>query len=272
MSLRDKAFISLIRVMPRQLVTAGAGKLAELPVPTRLRRTVYGGFARLVGADLEEAANGVDTFETFNAFFTRALRDGLRPWQATGDAWAVPADGKLSVEGRIERGAIIQAKGIDYAVEDFLGEDAEAWEGARFATIYLSPADYHRVHWPVSGAVTRVAAMGGDLWPVNEASVRYVPTLFIENERTVTVFKDAAGRRAAMVMVGATVVGGIELCVLDASEAAPVRVRGAEEHGRFHMGSTVVLLVQDRDAPLKETEREIGSAVRLGELLWASQD
>lgn len=271
MSLRDKAFISLVRVLPRQLVTAGAGKLAELPVPTPLRRPIYGGFARLVGANLDESANAVDTFETFNAFFTRALRDGLRPWQANGDAWAIPADGKLSVEGRIERGAIIQAKGIDYAVDEFLGEDAAAWEGARFATIYLSPADYHRVHWPVSGAVTRVAALGGDLWPVNEASVRYVPTLFIENERTVTIFNDAAGRRAAMVMVGATVVGGIELSVLDASEAAPVPVRGAAEHGRFHMGSTVVLLVQDRDAPLQDTQRTLGSAVQLGELLWGSK-
>lgn len=268
MSLRDKAFMSLIRVLPRQLLTAGAGKLAELPVPEPLRKPIYGGFAKAVGANLEEAAADVSTFATFNAFFTRALLDGLRPWLPRGDAWGVPADGKLSVVGRIRRGEMIQAKGIDYSVEDFLGEDAAAWEGARYATIYLSPADYHRVHWPVSGEVTAIRSMGGDLWPVNDASVKYVNGLFIENERTVTRMRDSAGREAAVIMVGATVVGGIELCVHDASEQAPVRVRANDEHGRFHLGSTVVLVVQDQDKPLENCHIPVGSAVRLGEILW----
>lgn len=269
MSLRDRAFMSLVRVLPRHLLTAGAGKLAELPVPALLRKPIYGGFAKAVGANLDEAAAGVSTFGTFNAFFTRALLDGIRPWQAQGTAWGMPADGKLSVAGRIQQGDMIQAKGIDYSVGDFLGEDAAAWEGARYATVYLSPADYHRVHWPVGGAVEEIRSMGGELWPVNDASVKYVEGLFIENERTVTIFRDSAGRRAAMVMVGATVVGGIELCVLDASKDAPVRVRANDEHGRFHLGSTVVMVVQDSDAPLADCTIRAGSAVQLGQLLWA---
>lgn len=268
MSIRKKAFISLMRVLPRQAMTAGVGRLAELPVPAPLRKPIYGGFARAVGANLEESAADIETFETFNAFFTRALREGVRPWETKGDGWAVPADGKLSVEGRIHQGQMIQAKGIDYRVSDFLGEDGSSWEGARFATIYLSPADYHRVHWPVNGQVEAVRTMGGDLWPVNDASVLYVPRLFVENERTVTVMRDGRGRRAAVVMVGATIVGGIELTVQDASVSLPVAVRANEEHGRFHMGSTVVLVVQDKDAPLEDTELVLGDGVRLGQTLW----
>lgn len=268
MSVFDKAFMSVIRVLPRQALTMAAGKLAALPVPEALRTPIYTGFAKAVGANLEESAAGVATFPTFNHFFTRALVDGLRPWQPDAEEWAIPADGKLSACGRIQRGAMIQAKGIDYRVSDFLGEDEAAWEGARYATIYLSPADYHRAHWPTSGAVEDVRAMGGELWPVNGPSVRNVPGLFVENERTVSIMTDARGRRAAVVMVGATVVGGIELCVPSASTDAPTPVIAGTEHGRFYLGSTVVLVVQDREAPLTDATIDDGSPVQLGQTLW----
>lgn len=268
MSVLDTAFMRVMRLLPRQGLTMAAGKLAELPVPQVLRTPIYGAFARAVGANLEEAAAGVSTFPTFNHFFTRALTDGLRPWHVDADEWAIPADGKLSACGRIASGAMIQAKGIHYRVSDFLGEDAAAWEGARYATIYLSPADYHRAHWPTSGVVEDVRIMGGDLWPVNGPSVRNVPQLFVENERTVSIMTDAKGRRAAVVMVGATVVGGIELCVPSASKRHLAPVVAGDEHGRFYLGSTVVLVVQDKHAPLADTTIPDASPVQLGQALW----
>lgn len=268
MSIRDKAFMGFVRVLPRQLLTIGAGKLAELPVPQALRKPIYTGFAKAVGANLDEAAADVSTFSTFNNFFTRALQDGLRPWQAAEGEWAVPADGKLSACGRITRGEMIQAKGISYTVDALLGEDAALWEGARYCVVYLSPADYHRVHWPIGGHVEAVRELGAELWPVNGPSVRTVGGLFVENERTVSILKDTRGRRSAVVMVAATVVGGIELCVPSGSEARPVEVQGGDEHGRFHLGSTVVLVVQDNEVPLQDATIPSDSPVTLGTLLW----
>lgn len=268
MSIQDKAFMGFVRVLPRQLLTVGAGKLAELPVPEPLRKPIYGAFAKAVGANLDEAAADVSTFSTFNNFFTRALQDGLRPWEAAEGEWAVPADGKLSACGRIRAGKMIQAKGIEYNVGALLGEDETAWENARYCVVYLSPADYHRVHWPVGGTVEDVRELGAELWPVNGPSVRTVSGLFVENERTVSIIKDSKGRRAAVVMVAATVVGGIELCVPSAAAAAPIQVAGGDEHGRFHLGSTVVLVVQDNEAPLSECTIPSDSPVKVGQLLW----
>lgn len=268
MSVQDKAFMGLVRVLPRQWLTMGAGKLASLAVPEALRTPVYGTFARLVGANVDEAAAGLTTFPTFNAFFTRALQDGLRPWNVGERDWGMPADGRLSINGRVAQGEMIQAKGIAYDVGALLGEDSSAWEGARYSVVYLSPADYHRVHWPIGGVVEDVRALGAELWPVNGPSVRSVGGLFVENERTVTIFRDSAGRRSAMVMVAATVVGGIELCVPAASSAHPVAVQGGDEHGRFYLGSTVVMVVQDANAPLTSADVALDSKVCVGEALW----
>lgn len=268
MSLRDHVFMSAVRRIPRQRLTALAGRVARQRVPAPLRRPFYGAFAVAVGANLEESAQPIESFESFNAFFTRGLRQDVRVWSGSAHDWTVPADGTLSVEGRVERGQLLQVKGIDYSVADLLDDDAATWEGARYATIYLSPADYHRVHWPVSGHVDAVQGKGGDLWPVNRASVQHVPGLFIENERTITMMTDSRGRRAAIVMVGATIVGGIELRVPFATEKHPTAIHAGDEHGRFYLGSTVVLLVQDADAPLEDTSLPLNEAVQLGQSLW----
>lgn len=268
MSLRDHVFMSAVRRIPRQRLTALAGKLARKRVPKPLRSPLYRAFGFAVGANLGESAEPVQSFESFNAFFTRELLEGVRTWQGDGDDWVVPADGTLSVEGRVESGQMLQVKGIDYRVGDLLNEDEASWEGARYATIYLSPADYHRVHWPVSGQVDAVRSMGGDLWPVNRASVQHIPDLFIENERTVTTMTDSRGRRAAVIMVGATIVGGIELRVPFASTSQPVAIEAGAEHGQFYLGSTVVLLVQDARAPLEDTSLPLGEMVQLGQMLW----
>lgn len=271
MSLRDHVFMSAVRRIPRQRLTALAGKLARRRVPPPLRRPLYRAFALAVGADLSESAHPIGSFDSFNAFFTRELAEGVRGWSGEAEDWTVPADGTLSVEGRVTRGQMLQVKGIDYSVGELLDEDPTPWEGARYATIYLSPADYHRVHWPVGGKVDAVRSKGGDLWPVNRASVQHVPGLFIENERTITTMTDLRERRAAVIMVGATIVGGIELQVPSASTEQPVAVTAGDEHGRFYLGSTVVLLVQDADAPLADTVLPLGETVQLGQKLWSSK-
>src|SRR5690625_3136729 len=153
MSVRDQAFMATVRRIPRQRLTKVAGFLAKQPVPPKLRRPVYGTFAWAVGANLSESAQPLEAFESFNAFFTRELAPNVRPWFGDQTAWTMPADGTMSVTGRVEKGQMLQVKGIHYSVEELLGEDAAPWEGARYATVYLSPADYHRVHWPVSGTV-----------------------------------------------------------------------------------------------------------------------
>ncbi len=270
MSLRDKAFMAGIRRLPRQQLTKGAGVLSGLPVPKALRTPVYGLFAQLTGANMNESAAPYEDFPTFNAFFTRELREGVRPWMAASTDWAMPADGTLSVQGRVKKGEMIQVKGIHYDVGEFLGTPIEPWENARYATIYLSPAEYHRVHWPTDGQVHDIQSMGCDLWPVNRASVHGVPQLFVENERTVTQMIDAAGRPAAVVMVGATVVGGISLAVPSVSDGERVNVQAGQEHGKFFLGSTVVLVVQDAEHPLTQEHGKTDSMVQVGQALWSS--
>lgn len=271
MSLRDQVFMSVVRRLPRHGLTQLAGKFAAQPLPLRLRKPVYGAFAHAVGADLSESAAPLESFESFNEFFTRELVEDARPWQGSAKDYTMPADGTISVFGRVQKGQILQVKGLDYNVGELLGEDAAPWEGARYATIYLSPAEYHRVHWPVSAKVYAVRSMGGELWPVNRASVQHVPKLFIENERTVTRITDAEGREAAVIMVGATVVGGIDLRVPTPQRNAPTDVHAGEEHGRFYLGSTVVLLVQDQDAPLNDYRGVANASVKLGQPLWSSK-
>lgn len=271
MSLRDRVFMSAVRRIPRQHLTALAGKIAAYKVPTPLRQPVYRAFSLAVGADLSESAHPLASFERFNEFFTRELKPGVRTWTGEQHDWAMPADGTISVTGRVQQGQMLQVKGIDYDVGDLLGEDPAPWEGARYATIYLSPADYHRVHWPVSGSVHTVRSMGGELWPVNRASVQYVPQLFVENERTVSRVVDVEGRAGAVIMVGATIVGGIDLQIPTPSDADPAAFAAGEEHGKFYLGSTVVLLVQDKDKPLNEQPMQPGQKVQLGAPLWTHQ-
>ena len=265
----DRAAIGLLRVLPRKLVTRAAGWAAERTVPTALRAPLYRAFANAVGANLAEAADPLDSFPRFNAFFTRELKPDARPWSAPPTHWAMPADGRLSEHGRVTSGRMLQVKGIDYPVQHLLGVDDPApWEGARYATVYLSPADYHRVHNPAAVVVTSVRRLGGELWPVNRLSASNIPELYVRNERSVTLVRDARGRQGAIVMVGATVVGGIELAAESPDTQPSGGFAAGSEHGRFLLGSTVVLVLQDREHPLDDTTLRAGDPVRLGQPLW----
>lgn len=237
-------------------------------------------FIRHFDVDLSAAAvSDATAYPTFNAFFTRALRVGARPVTAEPKAIACPVDGTLSQLGKAADERVIQAKGRIFSLTELLGGDAVLagkFSAGAFATLYLSPRDYHRVHMPVDGTLRRMLHVPGRLFSVNPATTRTVPGLFARNERVATIFDTAAGLMA-VVMVGALNVGSIE--TVWAGEITPPRgyvlrswdyldnplalAKGAEV-GRFNMGSTVIVLF-----PAGHANWEIGlapgNAVRMGQ-------
>lgn len=201
----------------------------------------------------------LDSYPSFNAFFTRALRSDARPIVADENLLASPVDGAISQLGEIKNGRIFQAKGRDYTLLELLGGDtekAQLFEDGSFATIYLSPRDYHRIHLPVDGKLTAMSHIPGRLFSVSPSTARAVPRLFARNERVVAYFETDAGP-VAMVMVGAIFVASIETVwagevtppagqevrhwKYDSEDSAHQFNKG-DEIGRFNMGSTVILL------------------------------
>ena len=257
-----------------------AGWLADLRLPAPVLVPVIRAWSRVYGADLSEAARPIEAFRTFNAFFTRALRDGARPIDDGPGVVVSPSDSRLSDRGAVPvDGRLEQVKGEGYSLEALLGspEEAELFSHGLHATLYLSPGMYHRVHAPVDGHIVGWRYIPGRLFPVNRLAVRSVPGLFTRNERVV-VFLAAEGLGpVAVVLVGATNVGRITLGFTDLSTnagAAPVRadppepipVRRGDELGVFNLGSTVVLLVAD--SALAPADVSPSALVRMGEALW----
>jgi phosphatidylserine decarboxylase len=282
MPLNDKLLLQAVRVLPRHGVTRLLGTAASWQLPVAAREPVYRTFANAFGADVDEAEYDLKAYPSFNEFFSRRLRLGLRPWMAAGDEVAMPADGRLDQFGRASEGRLIQAKGIDYRAEALLGvaEDLAWTRDAWFATIYLSPADYHRVHVPCDASFHEIRRTGGELWPVNNISVPNVDGLFVVNERVAAQFQFRDGRRGALVMVAATIVGGIELAaalpsvagagaVWQAGAAEPrIRLDAGAEFGRFLLGSTAVLLIEDPKGEFTPAPDAVaGASVRLGQPL-----
>ena len=206
--------------------------------------------------DMSEAANpAIDSYPTFNEFFTRALREGARP--IADAALVCPVDAAISQFGPIEHDQIFQAKGHSYSTRALVGGDqalAHRFDHGHFATLYLAPRDYHRIHMPCEGRLTRMIYIPGDLFSVNPLTARHVPSLFARNERVVCVFETAFGP-FVNVLVGATIVGSVATVwhgVVNPPRGREVRewhygdknivlAKGAEM-GRFLLGSTVVML------------------------------
>jgi phosphatidylserine decarboxylase len=241
-------------------------------------------FVKHFQVDMSQAQNpDLAHYPSFNAFFTRALRDDARPIATGEDILACPVDGAISQLGGIENGRIFQAKGHDYSLLELLGGDSEharLFENGRFATLYLSPRDYHRIHIPMDGQLSAMSHIPGRLFSVSPATVRAVPRLFARNERVVAYFETSAGPMA-VVMVGAIFVASID--TVWSGEVTPpagkaIRhwsynpenpglhfAKGAEI-GRFNMGSTVILLFgHDRVQWLSELHP--GDSVRMGQAL-----
>ena len=230
--------------------------------------------------DLDEAEQpDPSAYVHFNAFFTRLLKPGARPQAQAADAVLCPADGRISQAGAIRAGRVFQAKGQDFSVAELLGDDAAAtpYADGRFATVYLSPRDYHRVHMPIAGELLETVHVPGRLFSVAPFAVAAVPRLFARNERLVCHFRGASGP-FAVVLVGAMLVSGIET-VWGGVEVPPyasritrrdwrgrgIRLARGAEMGRFNMGSTAIVLLPAAAtlSPALSPEQ----AVRVGEAI-----
>jgi phosphatidylserine decarboxylase len=251
----DRLKVILQYLLPKQALTALAGKCAGATLGSTTTSTIKW-FVRRYGVNMAEAANpDITSYSTFNEFFTRPLRDGARPLAAAD--FVCPVDGAISQFGAIEKDQIFQAKGHRYTTTALVGGDAalaREFQDGSFATLYLSPKDYHRIHMPCEGVLKRMIYVPGDLFSVNPTTARGVPGLFARNERVVCVFDSPFGQ-FVLVLVGATIVGSMATVwhgVVNPPQLAAFRewhydeqkielARGAEM-GRFLLGSTVVLL------------------------------
>ncbi len=266
-------------LLPKQALTALAGRFASARAGALTTR-VIAAFVRHYGVDMSEAAEpDIASYPTFNDFFTRALRPGARPLAAA--ELVCPVDGAISQFGPIARDQIFQAKGHHYSTRAVLGGDAQhaaLFDDGHFATIYLSPRDYHRIHMPCDGRLARMTYVPGDLFSVNPVTARGVPGLFARNERVVCLFETPYGPMA-LILVGATIVGSMatvwhgvvnpprteELKTWEYAKE-PVTLRQGDEMGRFLLGSTVVLLWPQ--GPLAfDPQWAPGRPVRLGEAM-----
>ncbi len=242
-------------LMPKQAMTVFAGKVANAQagnVTTGIIRWFVGHY----GVDMAEAENpDIASYPSFNAFFTRALKPGARPLAAA--PFVCPVDGAISQFGDIASDQIFQAKGHRYSTTALVGGDralAEKFEHGSFATLYLSPKDYHRIHMPCDGTLTRMIYVPGELFSVNPTTARGVPGLFARNERVVCVFESAFGP-FVLTLVGATIVGSMATVwhgVVNPPrlgkltdwhyEGKSISLQQGAEMGRFLLGSTVVML------------------------------
>jgi len=263
----------------RPLLSRLTGRLSDLRLPRAVLAPAIRLYARAFGVALGEAALPPEAYPSFNAFFTRRLRDGARPVDAAPGVVASPTDSRLSVIGPVPPdGLLEQVKGSRYSIEALLAstEDAAAFRAGAYATLYLSPAMYHRVHSPVDGRIRAWRYVPGRLFPVNAAGVRSVPGLFTRNERVALFLDTEAHGPVAVVLVGAANVGRMSLAFADLQtnrgHAAarvvppePVAVRRGDELGAFNLGSTVVLLLAD---PALVPAAAAGDLVRVGQALW----
>lgn len=266
-------------LLPKRWLTRLAGRAAG----ARLGDLTHAAIRRFVaryGVDMSEAADPrIESYASFNDFFTRALKPGARPLAAAD--YLCPVDGAISQFGAIERDQIFQAKGHAYSTTALLGGDARLaaeFEHGQFATLYLSPRDYHRIHMPCAGRLRTMVHVPGDLFSVNPVTARGVPGLFARNERVVCAFDTARGP-LALVLVGATIVGSMATAwhgVVNPPRPGQIRrwryddqaieLERGQEMGRFLLGSTVVLLWPHgtlRFAP----DWAPGGAVRMGQAL-----
>jgi len=257
--MKDALFVLIQHLIPHHLLSRLMWKATRSR--NKLWKTWLTGFIiNRFNINVAEAENSDLTgYANFNEFFTRKLRADVRPLAKTDGAIVSPADGVVSQAGKISQGRIIQAKGKDYGLTELLGGDsslANQFQGGQFSTIYLSPRDYHRLHMPLKGKLTRMIHVPGRLFSVNATTVAAVPGLFARNERVVALFETEAGPMA-LILVGAIFVSSIETVwhgeVTPPSsthirhwdyqdEEHPIELEKGEEMGRFNMGSTIIIL------------------------------
>ena len=249
-------FAWIFPLVPKRLLSRATGVAMRLPLPKGVAAVTIPAFARMFKIMAEEAEFPAHAYGSLDAFFTRKLKAGARP---LGGDLVHPADAKLTEQGPVVRGQLVQAKGWTYELAEFLGDEAlaRAYEDGTYYAYYLCPADYHRVHAPTAGDLVSARHIPGLLWPVNEWSVTNVKRLFCLNERVVLNFRSPRGRWS-LVMVGATNVGHMTITVdpsivtnrwrwgapTDRAYAPAIAVGTGDEVGMFHLGSTVICVFE----------------------------
>lgn len=251
------------------------GRLVHARLPKPLARRLVRLFARTYQIDVEAAGKEIDEYPSIGHFFIRDLREGLRPIESD---FVSPVDGTLRNFGVVTDGRLEQIKGRSYTLSRFLGDDSHAsrFENGSFFNLYLSPQDYHHVHSPVEGKIVRSVHIPGKLWPVNDWSLAHVDELFSINERVVTYIDSSLGL-VAVVMVGATNVGKISV-VYDSfisntagtsrsavrDYSSPIKIATGDRLGTFHMGSSVVVLLEPDKVDLSNVRLHAGKKVQYG--------
>ncbi|MCS5587649.1 MAG: archaetidylserine decarboxylase [Porticoccaceae bacterium] len=253
-------FVALQRLLPKHAVSRLIAKLAESKC-RRLKNLLINRAIKTFDINMQEAlSDDLDHYENFNAFFTRQLKPDARPLDSEDNSAVSPADGAISQAGKITDHRIIQAKGVDYSLNRLIGDSNQGklYNHGTFATIYLSPKDYHRVHIPVDGQLLSTRYIPGELFSVNKQTTEALPGLFARNERLVCEFKSQQIGHFSVIFVGAMLVAGIETVWGGFEPPGPGAVRETDystenlmfskgaEIGRFKFGSTVIMLFQDR--------------------------
>lgn len=277
--LKKRLFLQAQRVVPQHQLSRVVGKVAASENPI-VKNIVIQAFKSKYDIDLSiaEQTNPLQ-YKSFNEFFTRALKQGTRQVDTHLNSIVCPADGAISQIGQITDGEVFQAKGQSFSVEQLVGDPqlAAPFKQGQFATVYLSPRDYHRVHMPFAGTLTETLYVPGELFSVNQVTAENVPNLFARNERMVCLFDTEIGRMA-VVLVGAMIVAGIETVAtgkvkpngrLDLQQHQLELQKGAEL-GRFYLGSTAIILFEPNtmawDAQFK-AESTVIMGERLGQTL-----
>ncbi len=277
----DKIALQALKLLPKNMVSRAFGSVAEVEFPTPVQSTVNRVFAEFTGLDLSESEQDPDAYPSLNKFFTRKLRRGARPVATTEASASVsPVDGVLSNFGPIVDDTLIQAKGREYRLVDLVdsGRQRHVFDGGHYATLYLSPRDYHRIHSPTSGTISHLSYIPGHLFPVNPFAVRNVDELFAVNERLISYIDNPKLGRVGVVKVGATCVGRIGVSFhdietnhrfrrrreLELDEA--IEIGHGDELGMFNLGSTVIVLIEHPDFSFEPTLAS-GQHLKMGQLL-----
>lgn len=277
--MKEKLFIGFQYLVPQHALSRIAGWLANTRI-SWIKDPFTRWFVKRYNVNMAEAVEtNPCNYATFNDFFTRALQPGARPICEQENAIVCPADGAISQIGDISNGRIFQAKGQDYSLLELIGGDAATasrFEDGKFAVVYLSPKDYHRVHLPLAGTLKSMTHVPGELFSVNDTTAANVPRLFARNERVVAIFETAVGPMA-VILVGAMIVASIETVwagqvtpeprtirttVYDATQ--DYQYKTGDEIGRFKLGSTAIVLFGKNTVDW-EKSLTAGSATRMGE-------
>ena len=273
-------FTTLQQFVPQQKISKVAGRLAASRHPW-VKRTFIRSFAKAYDVSLDEyERQSLNAYESFNDFFTRELQDNARIIDASINGIVSPADGMISQLGQIHDHKLLQAKGRDYDIGQLLADSADGdyFADGSCATVYLAPSNYHRVHMPFDGILTKTRYVPGTLFSVNNTTAANVPDLFARNERLVCLFDTAYGK-AAVVMVGAMIVAGIETVATgkisrtdDIQEADhDMSFKKGDELGRFYLGSTAIVVLPKAAKTDWQDTMQHGSIVQMGQLLGSAK-